>query len=73
MIKRIIVFIIIFAFLYRLYQRFIAPLFRMSATAHDRISDIKKQMDQMQQQQTAYREQQKKQVDGEYIEYEEVK
>lgn len=74
MLKRIIIFIIVFAFLYRLYRRFIAPFFRMSAAAHDRINDIKKQMDQMQQQQnTAFKEQQKKQVDGEYIEYEELK
>lgn len=49
------------------------PVFTMSRMAQDRIREMQDRMNNMQQQEEARNTKQDKTIDGEYIDYEEVK
>lgn len=71
MILRILILILLVGVVYRIYVRFIAPVLEMTKMAHDRIDAMKKKMDTMQQ--TTQHTKKKPSLDGEYVEFEEVK
>jgi hypothetical protein len=51
-------------------MRFVLPIMKMTRMTHQHMNDMRKKVDEMQQQQTT---QKHKRVDGDYIDYEEVK
>lgn len=76
MLFRIILWSIIISFLLRFVFRFLLPLFQITGAAQERIRQMQQQMEEMQQKannNTAKASAKPKQVDGDYIDYEEVK
>lgn len=70
---KFVLFLIIFFFIIRFVLRFIMPVIKMTRMTQYQMNEIKKKMEGMQQQGPVNPNQQRKQVDGDYIEYEEVK
>lgn len=60
------------AILYRIITRFILPILNMSRMVHQKMDAFKKQVDDMQQR-PAKEERSKPRIEGEYIDYEEIK
>jgi hypothetical protein len=56
----------------RFVTRFVLPIFQVTSMTQDRLRQMQQQMDNMQKKNAAP-EKQKKSVDGDYIDYEEVK
>jgi hypothetical protein len=76
MLFRIILWSIIISFLFRFVFRFLLPLFQITGAAQERLRQMQKQMDEMQKKpdsNTAKATSKPRHVDGDYIEYEEVK
>lgn len=70
--RMILTWIIVGAVLYRLLNRYILPVFRISATTNDRLKEMQKQMKEM----NSKLDQQpvkRKRKDGDYIDYEDLK
>lgn len=70
--RMILTWIILGAVLYRLLNRYILPVFRISATTNDRLKEMQKQMKEM----NSKLDQQpikRKRKDGDYIDYEDLK
>lgn len=70
---KFVLFLIIFFFIIRFVLRFIMPVIKMTRMTQYQMNEMKKKMEGMQQQGPVNQNQQRKQVDGDYIEYEEVK
>lgn len=71
MIIRFVLFLVILFLVIRFAMRFVLPIMKMTRMTHAHMNDMRKKMDEMQQQkQTPPRP---KRVDGDYIDYEEVK
>ncbi|RYE23332.1 MAG: hypothetical protein EOP51_10865 [Sphingobacteriales bacterium] len=78
MIFRVIFWSIVLIFIVRFFIRFFYPILQMTKMANDRVQQMQKEMNNMQQRANAQAsnptpKQQPRQVDGDYIEYEEVK
>lgn len=54
-------------------MKYVAPVFQMTRAAQSKLRQMQEQMEQMQQQQPKQNQRPNKAVDGEYIDYEEVK
>jgi len=65
---RIILFAVIVYMVYRFATRYLAPILKITRMTHSHMNDMRRKMEHMEQQQ-----QHKKRVDGDYIDYEEVK
>ncbi|MFA6057629.1 MAG: hypothetical protein WC756_05495 [Taibaiella sp.] len=70
MIFRFVLFLFILFLVIRFVMRFVLPIMKMTRMTHQHMNDMRKKVDEMQQQQTT---QKHKRVDGDYIDYEEVK
>ena len=74
---RIITWIIVVAVLYRILNRYILPIFRISSAASDHLRKMQQQMDEMNQKMNDNQGKEsapkKVKMDGDYIEYEEIK
>ena len=75
MILRIILWSIVLIFIVRLVVRFLFPILQITKMAQDRMQQMQQQMNEMQQKTNtpAPTPKKPKAVDGDYIEYEEVK
>lgn len=69
MIVRFVVFLVILFLVLRFVMRFILPIMKMTRMTHQHMNDMRKKMDEMQQGSSR----QAKKVEGDYIDYEEVK
>lgn len=69
MIVRFVVFLVILFLVLRFVMRFILPIMKMTRMTHQHMNDMRKKMDEMQQGGSR----QTKKVEGDYIDYEEVK
>lgn len=72
MIIRFVLFLVILFFLARFVLRFLLPIMKMTRMTHQHMNDMRKKMDEMQQGDNN-RQNQNKRVEGDYIDYEEVK
>lgn len=70
MIFRFVLFLFILFLVIRFAMRFVLPIMKMTRMTHQHMNDMRKKVDEMQQQQTTTKH---KRVDGDYIDYEEVK
>jgi hypothetical protein len=71
---RYIIYPLLFFFLYRFLVRFLIPLFQVTRVASQRMREMQSQMENMEQKSNASSTTHTpRQVDGDYIEYEEVK
>jgi len=71
---KIIVWTFVLVMLYRFFTRFILPIAKMTRTAKEQMQRMQQQMQDMQQQQPSSRPSAaNRHIDGDYIEYEEVK
>ncbi len=74
MILRFFLFLLIFFVVIRFVLRFLLPVFKITRMTHQKMNEMKKQMDHMQGNPgSGAKTRQKKQVEGDYIEFEEVK
>lgn len=74
MVLKFILFLLIAAIVLRFLMRYVMPIFQMSKMAHRQITDLKKRMEEMQEQQaSAETNTKRKKIDEEYIDYEEIK
>lgn len=71
MILRFVLFLVIVYFALRFFMRFLLPVVKMTRMTHQHMNDMRKKMEEMQQGNN-YKQQQKR-VDGDYIDYEEIK
>lgn len=67
---RIILFAIIIYFVVRFINKYITPILKITKMTHHQMSEMRKKMEHMEQQQ---QQKQTRRVDGDYIDYEEVK
>lgn len=67
---RFVLFLLIIFLLIRFMMRFLLPVFKITRMTHQKMNEMKKQMDQMQHN-TGKRS--GKHIDGDFIEYEEIK
>jgi hypothetical protein len=72
MFIKFLIMLMLGAVLYRIITRFILPIVGMSRMVHQKMDAIKKQVDDMQQK-PSKEERSKPRIDGEYIDYEEIK
>ncbi len=70
---KIIVLLVIIFLIARFVMRYVMPIVLVTKTAHDKLSEMQKRMEQMQQEQERATKKQNRSVDGDYIDYEEVK
>jgi hypothetical protein len=70
MIFKFVLFLFILFLVIRFAMRFVLPIMKMTRMTHQHMNDMRKKVDEMQQKQTT---QKHKRVDGDYIDYEEVK
>lgn len=67
-------FLLIVAVILRFLMRYVMPIFQMSKMAHRQLNDMRRKMEEMQQQQaSATGNKKQKKIDEEYIDYEEIK
>ena len=69
---KVIVWTFIIVILYRFFTRFVMPVAKMTKSAGEHMRRMQQQMQDMQQQQQQPKTTDR-QVDGEYIEYEEIR
>ncbi len=67
---KFLIFLIAAVFVIRIIARVVLPLFNMTRMAHERIDRIKKQMNNMQMQNE---NKHKPRIEGDYVDYEEIK
>jgi hypothetical protein len=67
---RIILFVIIGYMIYKFATRFLMPIMKITKMTHGHMNEMRKKMENMEQQ---HQNQRSKRVDGDYIDYEEVK
>lgn len=72
MIIRFVLCLVILFFLARFVLRFLLPIMKMTRMTHQHMNNMRKKMDEMQQGENS-RQSQNKRVEGDYIDYEEVK
>ncbi|MBS1585763.1 MAG: hypothetical protein JSS82_09470 [Bacteroidetes bacterium] len=71
---KIIVWTFVLVMLYRFFTRFVLPIAKMTRTAKEQMQRMQQQMQDMQQQQPKQHSSAgNRHIDGDYIEYEEVK
>jgi hypothetical protein len=70
MILRFVLFLLILFLLLRFVMRFVLPVMKITRMTHSHMNDMRRKMEEMEQKQRAP---QPKRVDGDYIDYEEVK
>lgn len=70
---KIIVLLVIIFLIARFVMRYVMPIILVTKTAHDKLSEMQKRMEQMQQEQERATKKKNRSVDGDYIDYEEVK
>ena len=70
---KILIWTFIIVVLYRFVTRFVLPVFKMTKTASDHMRKMQQQMQDMQQQAQQGPSRAGKHLDGDYIEYEEIK
>ncbi len=74
MILRILLYGILFYFIARFITRFVLPIFQITRAAQNKMKEMQQQMEQMQQQEQARQNAPRnKSVEGDYIDYEEIK
>lgn len=76
MLLRIILWSIVLTVIFRFISRFILPIVGITNMAQQKLNEMQRQMEEMQQKQQqtqANTAQKPQQVDGDYIDYEEVK
>ncbi len=77
MFLKFIIFLFVVGIILRFVMKFLMPVFQVSRMAHRQMTDMKKKMDEMQQKKNSFepKKQQSRdtKLDGEYIDYEEVK
>lgn len=76
MLFRFIIFLLFFYLIIRFVTRFLIPIFKVVNTANESIKQAKEQMQRMEQHKKNQQQQQQtktEKIDGEYIDYEEVK
>lgn len=72
MILRFVLFLVILFLVIRFVMRFLLPIMKVTRMTHQHMNDMRKKMEEMQQGNSTG-PQQHKRVDGDYIDYEEVK
>lgn len=70
MIFKFILFLVILYMLVRFVMRFLLPVLKITRMTHQQMNDMRRRMDEMQ---GGKSPRQQKRVDGDYIDYEEVK
>ena len=72
---KVLVWTFVIVILYRFFTRFVLPIFKMTKAAGDHMRKMQQQMQDMQQQQQSPQRPSggNTHIDGDYIEYEEVK
>ncbi len=70
MIFRFVLFLLILFLVIRFVMRFVLPVMKITRMTHSHMNDMRRKMEEMEQKQNAPRQ---KRVDGDYIDYEEVK
>jgi membrane protein insertase Oxa1/YidC/SpoIIIJ len=73
MLFRIITWIIVIGFVYRILSRFIFPVVRITSTTNDRLRQMQEQMNEMNKKMAEKPQKNKVQKEGDYIDYEELK
>jgi hypothetical protein len=73
MLFRILLWAFILGMIFRFVARFVFPILNITRMAQDRLHQMQKQMEDMQQQQKPSSSPANQVEEGEYIEYEEVK
>ncbi len=75
MLFKFIIFLLFFYLIIRFVTRFLLPMFKVVNTANESIKQAKEQMQRMEQQNRTQSQPQTKteKIEGEYIDYEEVK
>jgi hypothetical protein len=68
---KVLITAFVIVILYRFFTRFVFPVLNLTKQARDHMRNMQQQMQDMEEQ--MQRPQQSKSVDGDYIEYEEVK
>lgn len=68
---RIILFAIVVYMIVKFVRRFLMPIMKITRMTHNHMNDMRQKMEQMEQQQN--NQHQSRRVDGDYIDYEEVK
>jgi len=69
MIFRFVLFLIVLYLVIRFVMRFLLPVMKLTSMTHSHMKDMRNKMNEMQQRQHTP----PKRVDGDYIDYEEVK
>jgi len=72
MFIKFLIFLLLGAILYRIITRFVLPILNMSQMVHQKMDAIKKQVDDLQQK-PQKEKRSKPRIEGEYIDYEEIK
>lgn len=67
---RIILFVVIIYFVVRFVNRYLMPILKLTKMTHHQMGEMRRKMENMEQQQ---QQKQSRRVDGDYIDYEEVK
>ena len=67
---RIILFVIVAYMVIKFVRRFLMPIMKITRMTHSHMNDMRQKMEQMEQQQNS---RQSRRVEGDYIDYEEVK
>lgn len=70
MVFKFVLFLFIIFLLIRFVMRFLLPIMKMTRMTHKHMNDMRQKMDNMQQQNNSTKQ---RRVDGDYIDYEEVK
>lgn len=73
MIFRFVLFLLVLFLIIRFLMRFLLPVFKITRMTHQKMNEIKKQMDYMQQNNGNNTQRAGKRIDGDFIDYEEIK
>jgi uncharacterized membrane protein (DUF106 family) len=73
MILRVITWIIVGGVIYSLLNRYILPIFYRTANTDDRLRDMQKQMQELNKKLDKSEKARKKNKEGDFIDYEEIK
>jgi uncharacterized membrane protein (DUF106 family) len=68
---RIILFAIVVYMVYKFVRRFLMPIMKMTRMTQNHLNDMRQKMEHMEQKQNNH--QSSRRVDGDYIDYEEIK
>lgn len=73
MIIRVLLIAIILILIGRFIFRFVLPIFMVTKAAQDKLNQMQQKMDEMQREQEAKNKRASRPIEGDYIDYEEVK